>query len=142
MPVSPAIGTGLSAPSAAFVGLAWLALGAGMLTFLIGLWRASMPLSEKGFFLTLFLFGLFAAVSLQKTIRDKAEGIRTTSQYLMMCWISVALVAGLLVAGLMNVNLLASEKGFYGMAFMLSLFAAVTVQKNVRDLAAISRSGY
>jgi hypothetical protein len=28
----------------------------------------------------------------------------------------------------------ASEKGFYAMSFVLSLFAAVTVQKNVRDL--------
>ena len=27
-----------------------------------------------------------------------------------------------------------SEKGFYAMSFVLSLFAAVTVQKNVRDL--------
>ena len=36
--------------------------------------------------------------------------------------------------------LAASEKGFYAMAFVLSLFAAVTVQKNVRDLAASPRS--
>ena len=27
-----------------------------------------------------------------------------------------------------------SEKGFYGMAFILSLFAIITVQKNIRDL--------
>ncbi|HLS66979.1 MAG TPA: YiaA/YiaB family inner membrane protein, partial [Pseudogracilibacillus sp.] len=26
-----------------------------------------------------------------------------------------------------------SEKGFYGMAFALSLFAAITIQKNIRD---------
>lgn len=121
-------------PSSAFVGLSWLALGAGILTFIVGLWRANMVLSEKGFFLTLFLFGLFAAVSLQKTIRDKAERIPTTSQYLTVSWISVGIVVLLLVVGLLNVNMLASEKGFYGMAFILSLFAAVTVQKNVRDL--------
>ena len=29
--------------------------------------------------------------------------------------------------------LVLSEKGFYGMAFVLSIFAAITVQKNVRD---------
>jgi hypothetical protein len=28
----------------------------------------------------------------------------------------------------------ASEKGFYAMSFVLSLFAAITVQKNTRDL--------
>jgi hypothetical protein len=26
-----------------------------------------------------------------------------------------------------------SEKGFYGMAFTLSVFAAIAVQKNIRD---------
>jgi hypothetical protein len=31
--------------------------------------------------------------------------------------------------------LASSEKGFYAMSFVLSLFAAVTVQKNVRDVA-------
>ena len=31
-----------------------------------------------------------------------------------------------------------SEKGFYAMAYVLSLFAAVTVQKNVRDKDALA----
>jgi uncharacterized membrane protein YiaA len=33
--------------------------------------------------------------------------------------------------------LLLSEKGFYAMAFLLSGFAAITVQKNVRDVMAL-----
>jgi uncharacterized membrane protein YiaA len=33
-----------------------------------------------------------------------------------------------------SVGLLLSEKGFYGMSFLLSLFSAITVQKNTRDL--------
>ncbi|MGB0850026.1 MAG: YiaA/YiaB family inner membrane protein, partial [Bacteroidia bacterium] len=43
----------------------------------------------------------------------------------------------LLVIGLWNADLLLSEKGFYGMSFTLSIFAAVAVQKNIRDLATI-----
>lgn len=44
--------------------------------------------------------------------------------------ISIALIAiGLYNAG----SIILSEKEFYGMAFSLSLFAAVTVQKNIRD---------
>ncbi len=43
--------------------------------------------------------------------------------------ISVAL----LLVGLWNATLLLSEKGFYGLAFFLSLFGAVAVQKNIRD---------
>jgi uncharacterized membrane protein YiaA len=39
----------------------------------------------------------------------------------------------LLTVGLFHATLLLSEKGFYGMAFALSLFAAAAVQKNTRD---------
>jgi uncharacterized membrane protein YiaA len=35
--------------------------------------------------------------------------------------------------GLWNSSLTLSEKGFYAMAFLLSLFASITVQKNTRD---------
>ncbi|HBY38958.1 MAG TPA: hypothetical protein DEH24_06060, partial [Alteromonas sp.] len=31
-----------------------------------------------------------------------------------------------------------SEKGFFGMAYTLSLFAAIAVQKNVRDSAEVT----
>ncbi|MDT0632444.1 YiaA/YiaB family inner membrane protein [Rubrivirga sp. S365] len=41
----------------------------------------------------------------------------------------------LLFVGLFNADLALSEKGFYGMSFLLVLFGAVAVQKNVRDLA-------
>ena len=41
----------------------------------------------------------------------------------------------LLTVGLVNASLQNSEKGFYAMSFLLSLFAAVAVQKNVRDVA-------
>lgn len=34
-----------------------------------------------------------------------------------------------------------SEKGFYAMSFVLSLFAVVAVQKNVRDLSALDGAG-
>jgi uncharacterized membrane protein YiaA len=45
------------------------------------------------------------------------------------------LAIGLLGIGLWNATLGSSEKGFYAMGFALSLFAAVAVQKNVRDAA-------
>jgi uncharacterized membrane protein YiaA len=34
-----------------------------------------------------------------------------------------------------------SEKGFYAMAFVLSLFAAIAVQKNTRDVKAATQTG-
>ncbi|WP_028103448.1 inner membrane protein YiaA [Pseudoduganella violaceinigra] len=124
-------------PSSAFVGASWTALLLGAGAFLAGLWNAQMALNEKGYYLTLLLYGLFAAVSLQKSVRDKVEGIRVSNLYFGLCWISTASAMLLLGAGLWNATLAFSEKGFYAIAFALSLFAAVAVQKNVRDSSAI-----
>ena len=128
--------TSLPPPTTAFVGAAWAALLTGTVAFLAGLWNATMTLSEKGFYLTVLLFGLFAAVSLQKAVRDRAEGVAVSALYLGLSWLAAGVALVLLAVGLWNAGLAPSEKGFYAMAFALSMFAAVTVQKNVRDLAA------
>jgi uncharacterized membrane protein YiaA len=122
-------------PTGAFIGASWVALLIGASVYLIGLWNATMALNEKGYYLTLLMYGLFSAVSLQKSVRDRLEGIPVTGIYFGLCWFSLALSMLLLSIGLWNATLVASEKGFYAMSFLLSLFAAVTVQKNVRDLA-------
>jgi uncharacterized membrane protein YiaA len=120
-------------PTAAFVGASWAALLVGAVTYLAGLWNATMQLNEKGYYFTLLAYGLFAAVSLQKSVRDRMEGIPVTNMYFALCWMSLLLALLLLSVGLWNATLAPSEKGFYAMSFVLSLFAAVAVQKNVRD---------
>jgi uncharacterized membrane protein YiaA len=127
-------------PTGAFVAASWAALVIGMLVYLGGLWRADMALNEKGYYLTILLYGLFSAVSLQKSVRDRLEGIPVTSLYFNLCWASVGICLMLLTVGLWNASLAGSEKGFYAMAFLLALFGAVTVQKNVRDIALVERS--
>ncbi|MFL6708713.1 MAG: inner membrane protein YiaA [Massilia sp.] len=122
-----------TSPSSAFVGAAWLALVIGVAMYLIGLFNATMALNEKGYYLTLLLYGLFAAVSVQKSTRDRMEGTPVTSMYFGLCWMSVIGAISLLTVGLFNASIAPSEKGFYAMSFVLSLFAAITVQKNVRD---------
>ena len=67
------------------------------------------------------------------TVRDKYEGIPTTPIYYMTCLTVFIISVALLLVGLWNATLLLSEKGFYGLAFFLSLFGAVAVQKNIRD---------
>ena len=119
--------------SGAFIAAAWAALFAGILAYLLGLWNATMQLNEKGYYFTVLLFGLFAAVSLQKSVRDRLEEIPVTSIYFGLCWFSTIAAILLLAVGLWNATLTLSEKGFYGMAFLLSLFAAIVVQKNTRD---------
>jgi uncharacterized membrane protein YiaA len=122
-------------PSNAFIAAAWAALCIGFLAYLIGLWNASMQLNEKGYYLTVLLYGLFSAVSLQKSVRDQLEDIPVTPIYFGLCWASVIIAIVLLSVGLWNAALTLSEKGFYAMAFTLSMFAAITVQKNTRDIA-------
>lgn len=122
-----------SQPSNAYIGASWLALIVGVSAFLIGLWNAEILLSEKGYYLIVLLYGLFAAVSIQKSVRDQEEGIPVTSIYLGLSWVSILVVIALLIVGLWNATMLLSEKGFYAMSFVLSLFAAITVQKNTRD---------
>ncbi len=128
----------------AFIGASWLALIIGMGTFLIGIWNSSMALSEKGFYATLMLYGLFSAVSLQKTVRDQLEGLFVTGIYYGLCWFSVGIAILMLLIGLWNATMSLSEKGFFGLAFLMSLFAAVAVQKNIRDarLADMQQPGY
>jgi uncharacterized membrane protein YiaA len=122
-------------PTGAFVGASWAALLIGAITYLAGLWNSDMQLNEKGYYFTILVYGLFSAVSLQKSVRDKLEGIPVTGIYFGLCWLSLAISLLLLAVGLWNAKLPSTEKGFYAMSYVLSLFAAVAVQKNVRDIA-------
>jgi uncharacterized membrane protein YiaA len=124
----------ITQPSAAFIGASWLALIIGMTTYIIGLWNAEMELNEKGYYFTVLMFGLFAGISVQKAVRDQLEGIPVTNLYYGISWFSTLLCIVLLTVGLWNAELTRSEKGFYAMSFLLSLFAAIAVQKNTRDM--------
>ena len=121
-------------PSAAFIGASWMALVIGVSAFIIGLWSAEMELNEKGYYFTVLMFGLFAAISVQKAVRDQIEGIPVTNIYYGLAWFSTILSIILLTVGLWNADLTRSEKGFYAMSFVLSMYAAIAVQKNTRDM--------
>ncbi|MDJ1483243.1 inner membrane protein YiaA [Cytophagaceae bacterium YF14B1] len=119
--------------SFAFVAASWVALIAGVIAYNVGLWNAQMALNEKGYYFTVLMYGLFSAVSVQKSVRDRLEGIPVTAIYYGLSWFSTLLAILLLTVGLWNATLTLSEKGFYGISFLLSLFAAIAVQKNTRD---------
>tara|TARA_R110001583_G_scaffold152243_1_gene304056 strand:- start:464 stop:892 length:429 start_codon:yes stop_codon:yes gene_type:complete len=128
----------IQAPTKSYTLASVAALVIGTVAYGIGLFNAEMALNEKGYYLITMLYGLFSMVSLQKTIRDKAQGIKNSSMYQTLSWASSGLAIALLALGLYNAELALSEKGFYAMAYVLSLFAAVTVQKNVRDKDALA----
>ncbi|OLS38658.1 hypothetical protein BTR22_03135 [Alkalihalophilus pseudofirmus] len=121
-------------PTAAFKGASWAALLVGVSAYLIGLFNAMMELNEKGYYFAILVFGLYAAVSLQKAVRDKEEGIPVTGIYYGISWLALIVAVSLMAIGLYNAgSIILSEKGFYGISFVLSIFAAITVQKNIRD---------
>lgn len=127
-------------PSNAFIGASWAALIIGFVSYNIGLWNAQMALNEKGYYFTVLLFGLFAAVSVQKSVRDKLEGIPVTNVYTGLSWACTMISILLLTIGLWNATLSLSEKGFYAMSFLLTLFASIAVQKNTRDVILLDRN--
>ena len=126
-------------PTAAFIFASWVALLVGVIAYLVGLWNAEMLLSEKGYYFTILMFGLFGAVSVQKSVRDSMEGIPVTSVFYGISWFATLMAILLLIIGLWNASLALSEKGFYAMAFTLSIFASIVVQKNTRDTQAFEK---
>ncbi|RMA57189.1 inner membrane protein YiaA [Ulvibacter antarcticus] len=121
-------------PTPAFISASWAALFIGMVSYCIGLWNVGMELNEKGYYFTILLFGLFSVVSVQKSVRDRQEGIPVTDVYYGICWFTTIASLILLIIGLWNADIELSEKGFYGMSFALALFGVIAVQKNIRDI--------
>src|SRR5699024_7756573 len=116
-------------PTPAFIGASWAALILGVGAYLIGLFNATMELNEKGYYFAVLIVGLYSSISLQKAVRNPVKNI-----YYCISWLALIISLLLMGVGLYNAgSIILSEKGFYGMAFALSLFAAITVQKNVRD---------
>jgi len=126
-------------PTSAFIGASWFTLIIAITSYCVGLWNADMQLNEKGYYFTILLFGLFSVISLQKAVRDRLEGIPITEIYYGLSWFATVASILLLIIGLWNADLFLSEKGFYGMSFLLSIFSAITVQKNTRDIRYIDR---
>lgn len=120
-------------PSFAFIAASWVAFGTGLTGFFAGLFGSHMPLGEKGYYFTVIMFGLFAAISVQKSVRDRLEGIPVTDLYYGISWFCTILSIVLLTIGLWNAQMWGSEKGFYAFSFVLALFGVIAIQKNTRD---------
>ena len=53
-------------PTSAYIGASWGVLIIGLLSYCIGLWNANMELNEKGYYFTVLLMGIYAAISCKK----------------------------------------------------------------------------
>jgi len=118
----------------AFIITSWSAFAVGVLAYIAALWNMSMETETKGYYFTVFMFGLYAAVSVQKSVRDKIEGIPVSDIYYGISWLGIILALLLFGIALYNTDEMNIEqKGFYTMSYVLSLFASIVVQKNTRD---------
>jgi uncharacterized membrane protein YiaA len=118
----------------AFIITSWSAFAIGVLAYIAALWNMSMETETKGYYFTVFMFGLYAAVSVQKSVRDKIEGIPVSDIYYGISWLGIILALLLFGIALYNTDEMNIEqKGFYTMSYVLSLFASIVVQKNTRD---------
>ncbi len=128
-------------PSGAYIMASWVALGAGVIGFLVAIWRSQeMELNEKGYYFTVLMLGLFSAISVQKTVRDRLEKIPVTDLYYGVSWMFTIMSVVLMMVGLWNATIDPSEKMMYAFAFLLSMFGVISVQKNVRDSVTLSMS--
>lgn len=126
-------------PSFAFIAASWLAFGTGIIGYFAGLFSSKLYLSEKGYYFTIIMFGLFSVISVQKSVRDRLEGIPVTDLYYGISWFCTILSIALLTIGLWNSEMWGSEKGFYAFSYILSLFGVIAIQKNTRDAVAADR---
>lgn len=92
-----------------------------------------MPLNKKNYCFIVLVYGLSPAIALHKSVRNRLEGIAVTTIYYGLSWFSTVLRVALLVIGLWNATLTLGKKGFCAVSFLVSLFAAIAVQKNTRD---------
>ena len=64
-----------------YYGLSWLALGIAISLLLVGLYNATLQLSEKGFYIMAFALALFGAIAVQKNTRDNLGADDETSGF-------------------------------------------------------------
>ena len=122
-------------PSPIFQSISMGAFIFSNVVFAIGLYNAQLALSEKGFYIAVIVLGLFSVVTVQKSIRDKIEGIEVHKMFFNLGFFAVAVAIGLMIVGLFNAVLPLNEKGFFAVTFVMSLFSSIVLQKNFRDMA-------
>lgn len=102
--------------------------------YCIGLYNAELLLSEKGLYLMLLVMSVFTVVSVQKNIRDKLESIPVSEAMHKAAYGVLGLSLTVFAVSINNVELSLSEKGFFIISFLSSLYTSLVIQKNVRDL--------
>lgn len=127
--------SGARKPTVAFMGAAWVALAVALGTYVVALWRMPLTYDQRWFYGTVILFGLFGVVAVVKSIRDRDDSIPVTPAFYGLSWIAALGPITAMSIYLLNAPQDDLARGFLFLTFMFAIFAAVVVQKIVRDLA-------
>ncbi|WP_339288617.1 YiaA/YiaB family inner membrane protein [Paenibacillus sp. FSL E2-0201] len=132
--------------TAAFTGVSYFALAAGLFLFCLGVYNDDWELNVKGYYLLCMVLITITCIVVQKVVRDNSEDkemklenpkhrMRNTAAFTIMAFAGLAIGYAMFFIGLYNAPFQLNVKGYYIAVILLISYSAVGVQKVTRDNA-------
>lgn len=116
-----------------FYFLTWVAFILAFSFTLVAIWNTEWELVEKGFYTCIIGWVTFSAFTLVKVLRDKADGIKVSTEYVFLTWASIVASFGIGFVAVWNTEWVLVEKGYYSMGLMFITYASFALSKEIRD---------
>lgn len=132
--------------TAAFTGVSYFALAAGLFLFCLGVYNDDWELNVKGYYLLCMVLITITCIVVQKVVRDNSEDkemklenpkhrMRNTGAFTIMAFAGLVIGYVMFFIGLYNAPFQLNVKGYYIAVILLISYSAVGVQKVTRDNA-------
>jgi uncharacterized membrane protein YiaA len=132
--------------TAAFTGVSYFALAAGLFLFCFGVYNDDWELNVKGYYLLCMVLITITCIVVQKVVRDNSEDkeiklenpkhrMRNTGAFTIMAFAGLVIGYAMFFIGLYNAPFQLNVKGYYIAVILLISYSAVGVQKVTRDNA-------
>ncbi len=90
-------------------------------------------LVERGFYTIILGWITFSSFSLVKTLRDKREKMKVSTEYLALCWLSTIASFGIGIISIWNTKWPLVEKGYYWLGLIFVMYTSFALAKEIRD---------
>ncbi|WP_338848665.1 YiaA/YiaB family inner membrane protein [Massilia sp. W12] len=117
----------------AWIAQVWIAFILSLSLCAYGVMMVQLQDLEKAFIATGFVFVLFAALVLAKSLRDNQHEKVDTPIWRILIWIGFAASLGMLTWGLMSMALQDWQLAYLLVSGLFMLSSAFTVSKTIRD---------
>jgi hypothetical protein len=111
----------------------WAAFGLSALASAVGIWNLDAESSTKLLMGMGFLFSLFTALSLSKTVRDNQRKSVDTEAWRLMIWVAFGVAFLMTGWSLFWSGLPGWPRAFMGLAWIFLQSSAFTLAKSLRD---------